>query len=58
MFFYEIGESQKLEVALVDRLSSVNQGEGEDFRVDGNGILKSQNKVCSPDVPELKKAIL
>lgn len=39
-FLYEIKESQKLDVALVDRLSSVNQGKDGDLRVDENVILK------------------
>lgn len=36
-------------------MSSVNQGEDEDFRVDENGILKFWDRVC---VPDLKKTIL
>lgn len=55
-FLDEIRESQKLDVSLVDRLSSTN--EDEYFRVDENGILKFQDRVCVPDVPELKKITL
>lgn len=39
-FLEEIKESKKLDVALVDRLSLVNQCEDEDFRVEENWILK------------------
>ncbi|XP_050878353.1 uncharacterized protein LOC127082171 [Lathyrus oleraceus] len=54
-FLGDIGEIQKLDVALVDCMSSVNQSEDEEFRVDENGILKFKNRVCVCDVPELKK---
>ncbi|XP_058775969.1 uncharacterized protein LOC131650268 [Vicia villosa] len=55
---FEIRESQKLNVALVNHLSSINQSEDEDFRIDENGILKYQNRVYVPDAPELKTMIL
>lgn len=57
-FLDDIREGQKLNVSLIDRLSSINQSEYEDFRVEENGILKFWNRVCIPDVPELKKKIL
>lgn len=57
-FLNEIRKSQKLDVALVDRLTSVNQSEYKYFRVDENEILKFRNSVCVPDVRELKKTIL
>lgn len=47
-----------MNVALVDRLSSVNQGEYKDFRVDENGNLTFYNRIGVPDVLELKKTIL
>lgn len=43
-------------MALVDHLSSSN--EDEYFKVDENVILKFQDRVCVPDMPELKKTIL
>lgn len=52
---YEMKESQKLDVAVVDHLS-VN--EDEDFKVGENGILKFRNRVYVSDVPKLKKTIL
>jgi len=36
----------------------VNQGKGVDFRLDQNGVLMFRDRVCVPDVPELKKRIL
>lgn len=57
-FLDEIRKSQKLDVALVNRLSLINQSEYENFRVDENKILRFHNRVCVPDVPELKKRIL
>lgn len=57
-FLDEIRESQKMDVVLVDCLSSINQSEDEDFKVDENGILKFWNRVFVLDVSELKKKIL
>ena len=54
----EIREGQKSDVLLVDKLTLVNQGQGGEFRVDENGVLKFGNRVCIPDVTELKKSIL
>jgi len=36
----------------------VNQGKGVDFRLDENGVLLFRDRVCVPDVLELKKQIL
>ncbi|KAI5409954.1 hypothetical protein KIW84_055424 [Lathyrus oleraceus] len=54
----EIREGQKSDVLLVDKLTLVNQGQGGEFRVDENCVLKFGNRVCIPDVTELKKSIL
>jgi len=43
---------------LVDRVVLVNQGKGADFRLDQNGVLMFCDRVCVPDMPELKKRIL
>jgi len=43
---------------LVDRVVLVNQGKGVDFRLDGNGVLMFRDRVCVPDMFELKKQIL
>lgn len=55
-FLDEIRESQKMNVALVDRMSSVN--EDKYFRVDENGIINFRYKVYVLDMQELKKTIL
>jgi len=42
---------------LVDRAVLVNQGKGVDFRLDHNGVLMFRDRVCVPNVHELKKRI-
>ena len=54
----EIKSDQKEDLELVDRVVLVNQGKGADFRLDQNGVLMFRDRVCVPDVPELKKHIL
>ncbi len=54
----EIKKGQKEDLELVDRAVLVNQGKGVDFRLDENGVLLFRDRVCVPDVPELKKLIL
>ena len=53
-----IRESQRTDLELVDRLALINQGRGGDFKIDDNGVIKFRDKICVPDVPELKKSIL
>jgi len=54
----EIKSGQKEDLELVDRVVLVNQGKGADFRLDQNGVLMFRDRVCVPEVPELKKRIL
>src|SRR3954463_751465 len=54
----EIREGQKSDVSFVDKLTLINQGRGGEFRIDENGIMRFGNRVCVPDVAELKKSIL
>ena len=54
----EIKSGQKEDLGHVDRVVLVNQGKGADFRLDQNGVLMFRDRVCVPDVPELKKCIL
>lgn len=42
-------------MGLVVRLVLINQGKIGDFRVDENGVMRFRDRVCVPDVPELKK---
>jgi hypothetical protein len=54
----EIREGHKSDLGLVDRLTLINQGKGGDFRIDENGIMRCRDRVCVPDVMDLKKRIL
>jgi len=54
----EIKNGQKEDLKLVDRVVLVNQGKGGDFRLDENGVLMFRDRVCVPDVLELKRQIL
>ena len=54
----EIKNGQKEDLELVDRVVLVNQGKGGDFRLGENGVLMFRDRVCVPDVAELKKRIL
>ena len=54
----EIKNGQKEDLELVDRVVLVNQGKGGDFRIDENDVLMFRNRVCVPDVLELKRQIL
>jgi len=54
----EIKNGQKKDLELVDRVVLVNQGKGGDFRLDENSVLMFRDRVCVPDVLELKRQIL
>lgn len=54
----EIGEGQKIDLRLVDWLVSINQGQGGDFKIDENGVIRFRDRVCVSYVLELKKSIL
>jgi len=54
----EIKNGQKEDLELVDRVVFVNQGKGGDFRLGENGVLMFRDRVCVPDVLELKRRIL
>ena len=43
---------------LVDQFTLINQGNGGEFRIDENSVLRFRDRVCIPDVPEIKKSIL
>lgn len=45
-------------MSLIYHLTLINQGNGYGFRVDKNGVMRFRDKVCVPDVPDLKKSIL
>lgn len=54
----DIKKGQKMDLEPVDHVVLVNKGKGMDFRFDENGVLMFRDRVCVPDVPELKKQIL
>jgi hypothetical protein len=54
----EIKNGPKEDLEIMDRVVLVNQGKGVDFRLDENGVLMFRDRVCVPDVLELKKRIL
>jgi len=54
----EIKVGQKEDLELVDHVVLIKQGKGVDFRLDEHGVLMFCDRVCVPDVPELKKRIL
>jgi len=54
----EIKNGQKEDLERVDCVVLVNQGKGVDFKLDENDVLKFHDRVCVPDVLELKKRIL
>ncbi|KAI5436071.1 hypothetical protein KIW84_022495 [Lathyrus oleraceus] len=54
----EIREGQKSDLKLVDVMTLINQDKGGDFRIDENGIMRCRDRVCVPDVADLRKRIL
>ncbi|GAU38281.1 hypothetical protein TSUD_119620 [Trifolium subterraneum] len=54
----EIKEGQKMDPELTKYRELINQGRETSFKVDENRVLRIQNRICVPDIPELKKSIL
>ncbi|XP_050915776.1 uncharacterized protein LOC127130857 [Lathyrus oleraceus] len=54
----DIKEVQKTDGGWVDRLVSINQNKGGEFRIDENSVMRFRDQVCVSDVLELKKSIL
>ncbi|MCI39850.1 hypothetical protein A2U01_0061082, partial [Trifolium medium] len=57
-FLEEIRKYQKTDKKLMEKLVLINAGKEVDFKIDENGVIKYQGRVCVPDVPELRKMIL
>ena len=51
-------EAQKLDVKLVDLMVGIDQYENSDFKLDAQGVLRFNNRICIPDDAEMKKVIL
>ena len=45
-------------MGLVDKLTLINQGQGGEFRIDENGVMRLGDKVCVLDIAEIRKSIL
>src|ERR1043165_9153975 len=54
----EILIGQKSDVGLVDKLTLINQGQGSEFLFDENGVMRFGDRVCVPDIAEIRKSIL
>ncbi|XP_073219904.1 uncharacterized protein [Cicer arietinum] len=54
----EIEKNQKLDLYLLDKLQSIDQGREPDFKIGVDGILRFKERICVPDVEELRKMIL
>lgn len=54
----KIREGHKIGLGLIDQLLLINQGDGGDLRVDENGMMRFNDRVCVPYGTELKKSIL
>ena len=54
----EIREGQKSYLSLMERMMLINQGQGGDFRIYENGILRCRDRVYVLDIADLKKMIL
>ncbi|XP_073223476.1 uncharacterized protein [Cicer arietinum] len=53
-----IEKNQKLDLYVLDKLQSIGQGREPDFKIGVDGILRFKEKICVPDVEELRKMIL
>ncbi|XP_073224724.1 uncharacterized protein [Cicer arietinum] len=54
----EIEKNQKLDLYILDKLQSIDQGREPDFKIGVDGILRFKDRICVPDVDELRKMIL
>ena len=43
----EIREGRKFDLKLVDQLTLINEGNGGEFRVGENGVMRFGGRVCS-----------
>ncbi|KAK2449424.1 hypothetical protein QL285_008622 [Trifolium repens] len=57
-FLDKVKEGQRGDLSLVNCLALINQGKETDFKIDEKGVIRFRDRVCVPDLPELKKMIL
>jgi len=54
----DIREGQKIDLFLRTQLEAIESGRDGSFNVGFDGVLRLQNRICVPNVPELRKMIL
>ncbi|XP_058751040.1 uncharacterized protein LOC131624068 [Vicia villosa] len=57
-FLNNIKEAQKLDVKLVDIIVGGGKSERSDFKVETQGVLRLQDRICIPDDDNMKRMIL
>ncbi|MCI52132.1 hypothetical protein A2U01_0073376, partial [Trifolium medium] len=57
-FLEEVVERQKTDARLLKFKTLIDQGKELDIKIDEQGVMRCQGRVCVPDVPELKRMIL
>ncbi|WJX13331.1 hypothetical protein P8452_03730 [Trifolium repens] len=57
-FLDEVKNGQKGDLDLVNCLVLIDQGKETDFKVDENEVIRFRERVCVPNIPELKRKIL
>ena len=57
-FLDNIKEAQKQDVKLVDFMVGIGRPENDDFKLDAQGVLRFQDRICIPDDETIKKVIL
>jgi len=54
----DIREGQKIDPFLRTQLEAIKSGRDSSFNVGADGVLRLQDRICVPNVPELRKMIL
>ena len=54
----DIKEGQKIDHFLRTQLEAIKSGRDNSFNVGLDGVLRLQDRICVPNVPELRKIIL
>ncbi|MCI67470.1 hypothetical protein A2U01_0088729, partial [Trifolium medium] len=57
-FLEEVVEKQQTDTRLLKFKALIEQGKELDNKIDENGVMRCQGRLCVPDVPELKRMIL
>ena len=54
----QIKEKQKSDAFIVEETRRIKAEQPSEFRLDEEGVLWNHNRICVPDVPEIKEIIL